>query len=678
MSRSAASFGVAAAVLLAMVSPGPAAASVTIRDLVELTDIDGLSMSPDGRFAVFRTERADVASNSYILRWHSVDLASGLVRDIGSGGDPIYLDPGSVQPETPLWAADNRSIIVRALIDGRVGLWRADVVGKGPTPLVNGDANVIDYSMTPDRTAILYTVGATRDQVANAERKEYDSGILVDPSVDLGQNLYRGGSIEGRMASQRLVGTWFIRGALLWRTPQQQHRLDLGSGADLAIGAPKAVPAITLPNWPPALSVTSESGRSAIASQSDGKRMLKVALADGKEIRCLDPICTSSRISSLAWRPGSDDLVISVADPELRQTLYLWKVDEKPLRMVAHTEGMLSGGRRHQIPCAVSHTAILCVEAAPGSPPNLELIDLETGARRSIHDPNAELRAAYHPQVRFIRWNIGDGRQAGAVLMSAAEPTKAPAPLYLNYYTCEGFLRGGEGNEWPIPQLLEAGYVVACINSVPFKPPQDAVANYRTGLAAVRSLVDRLSSEELIDRSKIAMGGLSFGSEVAFWVAFHSDLLAALSITSPQAEPSSYWLSAIPGSDISGSIRRVWGYGAPDETPGRWKLVSPALNVRKIHVPVLFQMPEMEARRVPELYARLAAQGTPTELYAFPDEAHLKVQPRHRLAVYERNLDWFRYWLEGYRDPDPSKVDQYGRWERLKLRWKVPPQRPGP
>ena len=77
-------------------------------------------------------------------------------------------------------------------------------------------------------------------------------------------------------------------------------------------------------------------------------------------------------------------------------------------------------------------------------------------------------------------------------------------------------------------------------------------------------------------------------------------------------------------------------------------------------------MPEKEARRVPELYARLAAQGTPTELYAFPDEAHIKVQPRHRMAAYVRNLDWFRFWLQGIEDQDDAKDGQYARWDAMR------------
>ena len=209
---------------------------------------------------------------------------------------------------------------------------------------------------------------------------------------------------------------------------------------------------------------------------------------------------------------------------------------------------------------------------------------------------------------------------------------------------------------------------MACINAVPFVGAQNAVDTYRTGAAAVGSLIDALSAEGMIDPARVAMGGLSFGSEVTMWTAVHSRRLAAVSIASSQIEPAEYWLSAMPGSDHAVFSRKVWGLGPPEETPTQWKRVSPALNVASINVPILFQLPEQEARRMPELYSRLAAAGIPTELYAFPDEAHIKMQPRHRLAIYQRNLDWFRYWLQDARDPDAAKADQYRRWDQLKER----------
>lgn len=656
----------------------PSAFAVSNRELVELTDIDSLSVSPDGRFLVFRTVRADIMSNSYALRWHSVDLADGSARDIGGGGDPIYLDPGSVQAEIPVWINGGRSLVVRALVDGAVGLWQANPGGGRMAPLVIRDENIEEYSAGPDGRSLIYKVGPSREEIHRAEAQEYDSGILIDSSVDLAQNLFRGGSINGRMSSQRLVGYWYVKDGLLWRAPRQQRRYDLLSGADKAIGLPQPVPAFTLSGARPPSLAKSATGDLADAAWDGRSGRVSVTFVNGRKLSCADPLCSSGHVSALAWRPGSAELVMTFMDRERRQALYLWSTGDNKLRKVAGSDGLLSGGRRHIFPCAVSAAAAFCVAASPGSPPSVERIDLASGERKLLFDPNAGLRAAYRPTVTYLRWDIGGGRDAAGVLMRSARPVGGPAPLYVNYYSCEGFLRGGEGDEWPIPELLKAGFAVVCINGVPSTGPQDAVQEYRTGLSAVRTLVDKLAGEGTVDRSKVAMGGLSFGSEVAFWVATHSDLLAALSVSSPQPEPASHWLSSMPGSDIPAKKRRVWGYGAPDETPERWRLVSPALNTGKIRIPVLFQMPEMEARRVPQLYARLAEQGTPTELYAFPDETHIKVQPRHRLAVYDRNLDWFRYWLQDYRDDDSAKADQYRRWDLLRAAWRQNRTSPAP
>jgi hypothetical protein len=50
----------------------------------------------------------------------------------------------------------------------------------------------------------------------------------------------------------------------------------------------------------------------------------------------------------------------------------------------------------------------------------------------------------------------------------------------------------------------------------------------------------------------------------------------------------------------------------------------------------------------------------------YPDELHVINQPKHRYEIYERNLDWFRFWLKGEDDADPNKQAQYARWRRLR------------
>ncbi len=239
-------------------------------------------------------------------------------------------------------------------------------------------------------------------------------------------------------------------------------------------------------------------------------------------------------------------------------------------------------------------------------------------------------------------------------------------PLFINYYRCEGYLRGGVGDEWPLVTMAQAGLTALCINPTRSQSTDlDMVADYQSGLEGVVAVVALLDRRGLIDPSKVGMGGLSMGSEVTLWVARHTRLLAAASIASLQVEPGYYWFNGVAGRDIHDGLRRAWKLGAPDETPQRWKEVSAALDTADLTTPLLMQLPEQEFRPTIELFARLSNSKTPVELHVFAQERHVLAQPRHRLAAYQRNLDWFRYWLQDYRDPDPMKIDQYRRWDAM-------------
>jgi hypothetical protein len=92
---------------------------------------------------------------------------------------------------------------------------------------------------------------------------------------------------------------------------------------------------------------------------------------------------------------------------------------------------------------------------------------------------------------------------------------------------------------------------------------------------------------------------------------------------------------------------------------------------------LLMQMPEQEYIEALDYFVPLAKSPTPTELYVFPNEPHLMITPRHQLAAFDRNLDWFRFWLQDYVDPDPLKADQYRRWQAMRVRAQAAGQHPG-
>jgi hypothetical protein len=65
-------------------------------------------------------------------------------------------------------------------------------------------------------------------------------------------------------------------------------------------------------------------------------------------------------------------------------------------------------------------------------------------------------------------------------------------------------------------------------------------------------------------------------------------------------------------------------------------------------------------------YAALRAQNKPIELFYIRGGNHVSVKPLERLAEQGMNVDWYDFWLNGHRDPDERKDEQYKRWSAMK------------
>lgn len=48
-------------------------------------------------------------------------------------------------------------------------------------------------------------------------------------------------------------------------------------------------------------------------------------------------------------------------------------------------------------------------------------------------------------------------------------------------------------------------------------------------------------------------------------------------------------------------------------------------------------------------------------------QKYLRIElPRHKLAAYERDLDRFRFWLQGLEGNDLRKTEQYAHWRAMR------------
>lgn len=651
---------------------GQAHAAPSLRQLIELTDMSSLSVSPDGRLVAYRSEQASIDGNRYDLRWNVVPAdGSAPPRVVGDGGEG---EPwgGMIADEPPVWTADSSAIIYREVKDGEVQLWRADVVSGKSEQLTHDPANVRAFALVPGTGAVVYATGATRWAIASAEQDEYDRGILIDATVDPARPLFRSAWIDGRLASDRLTGGWFFDGTLLSDAPRTYHVIDPASGSERVANAEEAAlvapdPAAPSPVAGKRIAGTALSGDvrgTAYALAEGTQRRLVVRYAGSRVITCSAQAC-HDHIVHLAWAGRSNALLFTTRDRAMNDTLYVWYPETGQVRRIGGGEGSWNGGRTDQYGCTLSDTAAFCVAASANSPPRLIRIEITDGSERVLADPDASLLHIGPEQFRAVNWRDHAGRRFAGQLMLPAG-VHEPVPLFITYYTCDGYLRGGAGDEFPLRQIAGAGIAALCVNRQPTTPgPIDQVAQYREAQSGITAIVAQLARERVIDPDRVGMGGVSFGGEVTMWIATHSRLLAAMSISNTLLSDTYYWFNAMPGRQVPEVLRKVWGLGDPDTDGAHWREIAPTLNIASIHAPLLMQMPAREFRLNVELAARLGRAGKPVELWAFPGETHLKYQPRHKLAIYQRNLDWFRFWLQDYVDPDPAKAQQYGRWRAM-------------
>lgn len=654
------------------VLPGSAGSGPSISELVEITDMSSIAISPDGRSIAFRMERASIAANDFALGWYIVPTdGSAPPRRIADAGEGNRRD-GELATEPPVWSADGRAILFRKVAGGEVQIWRAEADGSKSEALTRDAANVRRFAFGPKPDTIVYSVGATRAAVEEAEEREYDEGVLVDARVDPARPLYRGARIEGRLASDRFSGRWFTFGTLLANAPSAYRLLDLRTGAmreatpeeaTLIAEAPRS-PDIGNPRPVTAEARSGDRRGDALVTGEDFVSRLSVRRPDGRQIDCASPQCRR-RIGRIAWQGGRDAVVFLSSDREGGQVFHLWAPGDGKVRRIAGGAGRWGGGR-DRAGCAVDADAIYCVAADANEPPRLVRVALSSGRVTTLADPNRVLARPGTLQFEAMHWSGPSGQAfTGQLMLPAGE--QAGLPLFVTYYLCDGYLRGGVGDEFPLRQLAASGIAVLCIDRVPMRAGlANPVEQYRIGQEGVGEAVRILAERGIVDRSRVGMGGVSFGGETTMWIAQNSDLLAAISIGNTLLSPAYYWFNALPGSLIPPLLKQVWGIGRPEDDPARWELLSPVFATDKIGAPLLMQLPEREFRFNVELAARLGQAGKPVELWAFPEETHLKYQPKHKAAIYARNLDWFRFWLQGFVDPDPAKAEQYRRWQAMR------------
>ncbi|MET3762994.1 Atxe2 family lasso peptide isopeptidase [Sphingomonas sp. UYEF23] len=663
--------------LLAPAVPVIAKRAITADDLLRLRDIgqpdpslfgmpSPLGVAPDGKRVAFVLTRADPSSNSYCRALLVIGLEAGAVpRIVDRGGGlatvrlavrGLFAQGGLPDVATPVWSADGRWIAYLKRVGAVTQAWRVRDDGSAAEAVTHASTDVEAVACDGDGRHLVYATRPGMQAAAEAIDREGQGGYLYD---------------------DRITPNAGARPQLRSTLPLVVSVIDPETGA--------VTPATTLerdrlpPIWgaavPSAASAVSGTGRRAQVTRLEHKASrLETTDERGQPLACTAEACGSG-ITGLWWNPSGTALWVLRREgwARGRMALYQWSPASGIVRRMFDTDDVLHG-------CVTARDDLVCTRENATTPRRVVRIDPTTGRSQLVFDPNPDFAGIRLGTVQRLTWRNELGLQAwGDLVLPADRHPGETLPMVVVQYHSDGFLRGGTGDEYPIQLFAAHGFAVLSVERPDFVEAAADAARSRYGADALdtrrwaerRSLLSSLVTgvqlalkRAPIDPARVGITGLSDGASTARFALLNTRLFAAAAISTCCTDPKTVMTY---GGIAWADAQRKGGYPpATRDDPAFWRPYSLAVNAATMRTPLLMQLADDEYLLGLESFTALREQRQPVELYVFPDEHHIKVQPIHRRAVYERSLDWFDFWLNGHEDPDPGKHDQYARWEILR------------
>jgi len=628
-----------------------ALALAKIRDIGTVRDFPAgsrpLALSPDRSKVTFVLQRADPASNSYCFALVVLPFSRGAIPQVvDTGGDLItirgnYLGmgdfpTGAQATAEPKWAPDGQSIAFLKRFNGVTQLWQAFLDGRQARQLTWSATDVDHPNWSADGRSILYRTRPGLIPAHNAIEEEGRKGYLYDarfPALGSAKPLPSSG-VPFVWTTLRLSDGVASAASEADRT----HVLDRVEGAP--VGARMAAASGHHLAWADLLKPD------ALMSLLH----LRVRLA-GREIECEFDACTGD-IKGLWWLADGELIFLrseGIGNGEI--AFYRWTPGARPPRRVLRSDALFIG-------CDVLTDRLVCLRELPTHPREVVLIDPKNGRTRTIFDPNPEITNASHGRIERLTWRDARGGSTfGYLVLPRSYRAGDKLPLVVVQYWAKGFQRGGVGDEVPIFPLANRGFAV-----LSFERPRDretlirnrsddeymreAMRNWKDRRDVLESLetgVRLLINRGIVDPARVGLTGLSDGAETTQFALINSTMFAAASMGTCCKDPMAFTAFAGPAQ---WAAQNRWGLQPYNEASRRqWQAVSLALNADRITTPILLQLSDWEFRMSLQTVAEFQRLGRPLEVRVFPDEFHIKTQPAHRLALYNRNIAWFSRWL---------------------------------
>lgn len=643
---------------------------VTSKDLLEIRDEKGVSISPDGKYVAFVIGQAVYKTNSYRSSLYIVGTAPhSTPLCLGTAGVPRWDSINQWITQAPQWSTDSKYITYATKMDKASNwqVWRWSAGGGAPVSLTNVPGDVQSYHWTPQGDKIVVTFEKPRD-TAQGQRLSTD-GFAYDG--DFRGSRVRPVANEALASKPKELETWIHDINAGQERKQTKTEADSVGPWVSDIGEEYYDRTTNLAGhhlWD--AKVSPDGGKVAYRLFDDSPGTKVVDKLFSKPARGGAPVEMSPGvyfISDYWWAADSTQIyyIQNAGDGRPDKLMVVPAEGGTPKQVFASSDSLRACNpdeRFHYMACAGENRS---------TPSQVVLADIAAGTVRTIVDLNPEFANLELGSITLLDGvnKYGDRWWAHLVKPLNFEPGKR-YPLIVTTYRTREFERGASGDENPIQVYAAHGFAVL---SFDFgrrdydNTPGDFerfLSWYESVEASIEMAIQAASEMGVADLTRVGLAGYSRGTEIVAYEITHTKLFRAVSGAAGDYSPYFYYMaSRLIQDNFSRDGLGGWPEG---KSKTNWKRLAPELNADRIDVPVLNNDPDSEFLADLALYTSLRELGKPVELFIYPNELHVVNQPRHRYQIYERNLDWFRFWLKSEESPDPAKGEQYHRWRLLR------------
>ena len=666
---------------------------VVPEDTYRIQVVRGIEVSPDAKTLAITVERADETENSFrhnvLLMGAEGGSVRALCRPETECTDPKFSPDGT----RIAWLSDEKGEETQIFV--------ARLPGKHARAITTGREAPTDFDWSPDGTRIVYTrldgyvklppPGAAMPSTASARRGAQKSARVeeddVSPFVIKRTQIQRDGEgfLDERRSHLWIVGVdggkehpitsgpydddeprWSPRGDQIAFVTNRNPDPDATDDSDIW-----AVP----PGGGPARRLAGSPGPDAgICWSHRGDRIAFVGTARRDDYyqtthAMVAPVAGGPAVDltgSLDTWVSLDDLVGGAADPSRIE----WSADDATVDVVLDRKGAnyvaripSSGGAAREILGGREVVGLVRVASASGriyftrSTPTLisELWSaaLDGSGRRKLYAPNDALQAQLSlvvPKQITAKNSAGDDVESWLYPPVGLDPAKSyPMILYIHggptEYDGELFDTGLENQIFP-----GKGWAVLRVNYRGSTSYGEAFCEAPKGDWHTREYEDLMASVDealkrfpWIDKSRLGLGGWSYGGIMTLWTVAHTD---RVKVGVPERFEIDYFSSF--GED-QWALQYLTELGSPYEKPDLYRRLSPATYVPKIRTPLFLIADEKDGNCPPtqamQLYQRLRLLGQKTELVIYPSEPHTMTIPSHYVDRLYRLVDWFGRYL---------------------------------